>query len=353
MSQPLEINPIFTPFKRQNSLSSKYKRPNVANSITPEQKNAKIEEFKRNQYRYLRELNKLKHNQYTILKNDVTNEYKVYYFIGRLNPPHNGHIKALTSLIRRAKIDNPHENYKVIILLGSGPGKKQTLNDPLSFDLKRSVVVDLLRRYGIPDFNIDDLIARKKVLIEEMDKAAEQIATEIRIKIFEVERFISDVNKLKVDTIRISGEKDGDVKKLAWIEQSLQKSIGQLLNIQLRTGVNGIAAVVNEGETAMSATQVRKDALRELINLNIQGSFAAKYGQFYGANLGAVYSAIVGQAAELTQVQIQTYIDSGALPKTKKGGSRNRRLTKRRKTKRRKSKKTKRRRLTKRKRRIR
>ncbi len=203
--------------------------------------------------------------------------------------------------------------------------------------------------------DIVNLLDTGNVVIEEMDKAAEQIATEIRIKILEVKHFISDVNKLKVDTIRVSGEKDGDVKKLAWIEQSLQKSIGQLLNIQLRTGVIGIAAVENEGRIAMSATRVRKDALSGFIDdelvINPAGqgyqSFAAKYGEFYGPNLEAVYSAIVKQAEGLSQEQIQAYIDTGVLPKTKKGGSKRRKQTNRRKTKltkRRKTKLTKRRR---------
>ena len=340
MSQPLESSTISKPVKRQNSFGPRYQKPTVINTINTEQKNRKIKEFERNQTKYLQELNKLKRKQYTSLKNDAIGQYRVYYFIGRLNPPHNGHIEALKSLILRAQTENSKGNYKVIILLGSGPGKKQTLNDPLDFDLKRSVVVDLLRA-NIQ--NIDILMSSGTVLIEEMDKAAEQIATEIRIKILEVDHFISAVNKFKVDTIRVSGEKDGDVKKLAWIEQSLQKSIGQLLNIQLQTNVIGIAAVVNEGR-AMSATQVRKDALSYDLE-----QFNAKYGQFYGSNTQPVYNAICAQATRLDPAQIQAYIDSGTLPKGTlpkaiKGGSRRKtRKTRKTRTKRRRTRKTKRR----------
>jgi len=58
----------------------------------------------------------------------------VYYFIGRLNPPHQGHITALMELIKRAILDNlDNPNYKIIILLGSGPKKLRSLDNPLPF----------------------------------------------------------------------------------------------------------------------------------------------------------------------------------------------------------------------------
>jgi hypothetical protein len=64
-SQPLEIS-IFTPVKRQISLGARYQKAPVINTITPEQKNQKIEEFRRNQTEYLQELNALKRKQYAI-----------------------------------------------------------------------------------------------------------------------------------------------------------------------------------------------------------------------------------------------------------------------------------------------
>ena len=130
------------------------------------------------------------------------------------------------------------------------------------------------------------------------------------------------------------------------VQATLQNSIGQLLNIQLTTRVVGIVAIENEGQIAMSATKVRKDALRNFITdglvINRVGpgylSFVAKYGRFYGSHIEAVYGAIVDQADGLSEAEIQAYIDTTKLPKTKKkGGSRK---TKRRKlTKRRKSRK--------------
>ena len=53
------------------------------------------------------------------IKEEITepNSLKLYYFIGRLNPPHEGHIAALLNLIIHA-IDT---GGLAIILLGSGP----------------------------------------------------------------------------------------------------------------------------------------------------------------------------------------------------------------------------------------
>jgi nicotinamide mononucleotide adenylyltransferase len=325
---PFKYTPVETTFASQEPEQIHYK--STVGQMTPEDIRKKIVKFEINKKTYE---SILRSKLSSVITDKKT--LRVYYFIGRLNPPHDGHIEALNSLIERAKTENPDENYKVIILLGSGPGKKQTLNDPLSFDLKYSVVVDLLRRYGI---NIDNLITSKKVSIKEMDRAAEQIATEIKTEIGKLKNLFNEVN-----TFRISGMKDADIKKLEWIEKALVKTFADIKNLTILTSVIGIAAVVKEdGATAMSATQVRKDALRELIKIDIQGSFAAKYGAFYGLEYTQqIYEAIIEQARGLTPDQIQAYITSGTLPK--RGGSKRRKLTKRRKTRKHRKKLTKRR----------
>lgn len=335
-SVPFSYTPKTTTFASQEPEQMHYK--STVGQMTPEDIRKKIIKFEINKKTYesilLRKLSSVITNKKTL---------RVYYFIGRLNPPHNGHIEALTSLITRAQKENPNKNYKVIILLGSGPGKKQTLNDPLSFDFKREVVIELLKKNIL---DIDVLIASNKVSIKEMDKAAAQIAAEIQIEIGKLKNLFHEVN-----TFRISGMKDADIKKLEWIEKALAKTFADIKNLTILTSVIGIDPVVKEdGATAMSATQVRKDALTGFItdelNINPVGQgyqlFNIKYGAFYGLYTLQIYEAIVGQAAGLTQEQIQAYIDSGILPKPKKGGSKRRRLTKRRQTKR------KRRRLTKR-----
>jgi hypothetical protein len=66
------------------------------------------------------------------LDNGAENQY-LYYFIGRLNPPHSGHIAALTKLVKTA-----NQNHSIpLILLGSGPKGVKTLDNPISFQLKK------------------------------------------------------------------------------------------------------------------------------------------------------------------------------------------------------------------------
>jgi nicotinamide mononucleotide adenylyltransferase len=340
-SVPFIYTPKKATFASQEPEQMHYK--STVGQMTPEDIRKKIIKFEINKKTYesilLRKLSSVITNKKTL---------RVYYFIGRLNPPNNGHIEALKSLIQKAQSKNTDENYKVIILLGSGPGKKQTLNDPLSFDFKREVVIELLKNNIL---DIDNLIYSNKVSIKEMDKAAAQIAAEIQIEIGKLKNLFHEVN-----TFRISGMKDADIKKLEWIEKALAKTFADIKNLTILTSVIGIAAVVNEGQIAMSATQVRKDALRGFITdelvFNIENPgqgyqlFFTTYGDFYGPEYTPrIYAAIVGQAAGLSPDQIQAYIDRGTLPrgggsrakvrKTKRRKSRRRRLTKRRKSRRR------------------
>ena len=66
----------------------------------------------------------------------------------------------------------------------------------------------------------------------------------------------------------------------------------------------------------MSATQVRKDALKALITGD--GSFHAKYSGYYGPQTENVFGEIAQIATELTQPQVVAYIATGELPKKSK-----------------------------------
>ena len=64
------------------------------------------------------------------------------YFVGRANPPHDGHIEGLLMLCLYAI----EHGGKAIILLGSGPnGGARTSKDPLDFDLKSKFIKDKLK----------------------------------------------------------------------------------------------------------------------------------------------------------------------------------------------------------------
>jgi nicotinic acid mononucleotide adenylyltransferase len=96
---------------------------------------AELEDFIRN----ATDINNGKNN-YTadeiLTQDDKGNQVKFFYFIGRLNPPHNGHIKALETLVEMAK----RENSVALILLGSGPKRERTLDNPITFELKKQFI---------------------------------------------------------------------------------------------------------------------------------------------------------------------------------------------------------------------
>ena len=46
---------------------------------------------------------------------------KFYFFIGRTNPPHLGHINVLIETIRLSR-GSRHNKYPALFLLGDGPG---------------------------------------------------------------------------------------------------------------------------------------------------------------------------------------------------------------------------------------
>ena len=307
-----------------------------------------IKKFNNNKNKYLNELKKKLDKNY-------------YYFVGRLNPPHNGHITGLIQVILKAL----NNNGIAILLFGEGPGGgKRTLNDPLDFNLKFEFVknkliqqLQLLKEQGtkiLQEIDIPTLFTSGRVKILPMSKPVDQIREIIRE---DLDDLYDLYREIIINVTRTSGTKDDDIKKLAWMEKALKlgliKPDGSIAPIN--TYVIGINPVEKEdSDTAMSATQVRKDALTGFItdelNINPVGQgyqlFNTTYGEFYGPlYTPQIYAAIVGQAAGLPQEQIQAYIVRGTLPKrggsrakvrkTKRRNPRRRRLTKRRKSKRR------------------
>jgi hypothetical protein len=315
-----------------SSLDLDYTGPKTVGRMTEDEATRRRALFEANKAKYLENLNAAKAQ----LIKELPRGLNVYYFIGRLNPPHPGHIETLTHLINTARKKHTEDGlpFQVIILLGSGPKKIQTLNDPLDFELKKRVVIDLLQT-KIRD--ITTLLENGSVAIEEMDKAAVQISDTIK-KIIEINETIIDI-----ETFRFSGDKDEDVEKLKWIEKSIENSLN---NLNVVTNVVGVTALETENVgTAFSATEVRNDALsayiEEGLDLDLRFEiFQRKYDRTYDRNTHAIYTAIITQAKNLTTEEIQNYINYKILPgsrlKKTKGGSR--RKTKRRKTKHRKTK---------------
>ena len=207
------------------------------------------------------------------------------YFIGRLNPPHEGHIAALLSVVEEA-IDS---GGIAILLFGSGPnGGIQTSKDPLDFDLKsRFVIAKLQKELQIrhPDLNLAKMFKPGgQIQIDEMGKPVEQIRGIIQ------KDLISNLFD-ELQTFRVSGEKDNgdDVKKLEWIEKALRAGIldekGNIIPIE--TKILPFPAVSNVSGNAMSATQVRQDDRSMSLD-----DFNDKYGDFYATFTEEIYDVI-------------------------------------------------------------
>lgn len=234
--------------------------------ITKTEEAAKIRMFNENIDRYLKAISEENREIQSKLEEvnaqDVDNSYEIerrgvyYYFIGRLNPPHEGHIEALLNVISSA-IDN---GGIAIILLGSGPnGGERTSKDPLNFEIKRNFVIDKLKdklKYNYPGLDIDEMFENGRIQISEMGKTTEQIRSVIQ----------NDIgNQLfeELEAIRISGDKDGgeDLKKLAWIEKALSAGIigkdGNIIPLTARVIAQPAVQSESKGEP-MSATSIRK-----------------------------------------------------------------------------------------------
>ena len=194
--------------------------------ITPDQRDENLQVFNNNRDIYLQTLQAektAKEDAVQQVESDIPDNiyaYEIarrglyYYFIGRLNPPHEGHIEALLNVISNAIVNRGI----AIILLGSGPnGGERTSKDPLDFGLKSEFVISKLKdklkdrlkdilKVDYPKEYIDELFENGTIQILEMGKTTEQIRQIIRDD-------ISNQLFEELEAIRIAGDKEGDVKK--------------------------------------------------------------------------------------------------------------------------------------------
>ena len=272
-----------------------------------------------------------------------------FYFIGRLNPPHNGHIAALHSLIIMARGDHSFP----LILLGNGPQSKscskdqQTTNkldNPIDFELKKEFIqYKLQTQYGIDPTTY---------LIVEMGSPAKQVSNYITFTL-EQPGLTQNINEVKI--YHVAGDKDGDTTKLDFIKpiaiNTARPLIPQLERIVTET--IGIPAIT-EGTEEMSATKVRLSIYEGVLKEN-PGIFMEKYGVFYDDYAGRIYDAIarVGQEVrperliEYIKCKDPSFVASGIENKSRRKGKRENRYRSSKKPKRQtkgsRNKKTKRR----------
>lgn len=227
----------------------------------------------------------------TILR-DNKKQY-LYYFIGRMNPPHSGHIFALQKLVETA-----NKNSSVpLILVGSGPKGERTLDNPVPFELKREFI-----RSKVPGIYI----------LEEMTSPTSNVSRYVK-RIFNLMLSINDESTLNI--IHMAGDKEEDSTKLNFIKPFAENAAKSIkMDVNVTTATKAITPVKIDGKE-MSATTVRKDAYSNLID---GVDFKAKYSDFYGEFTDRIYDAIIEPAKGLEKEQIEEYINTGKLPKSTK-----------------------------------
>lgn len=213
----------------------------------------------------------------------------IYFFIGRMNPPHAGHEAALRQLMELAM----GERSIPLILAGSGPnGGERTLDNPLTFVTKQRVL-----KYRLSGSLCE--IREKTNPIGDVLNWMDEV--------------MRNTGQTQVVFKLVTGDKGENATKLSGILTAIVKS-AQKKGIQATGESVAIKAISVDGEE-MSATKVRKDALKALVTGD--GSFHAKYSGYYGPHTENVFGEIAQIATAMSQPQVMAYIATGELPKSK------------------------------------
>jgi hypothetical protein len=223
----------------------------------------------------------------------------LYYFIGRLNPPHNGHISALIQLIEMAK----GSNSVPLILLGNGPKTGNPLDNPISFELKERFINYKLSEKGFTE--------GKDYVIKEMTSPASNVSEFISVSL---ETMHHDLHLDSIKIIHVAGGKDEDASKLDFIKKF---AFNAAFEIKPDTGSITVATEAIEPVTVeggeMSATRVRKDAYKNFLNgKGLEGFLSEKnglYASFFGTMAQEIYQGIIAPAQSMNKINIEAYLD--------------------------------------------
>lgn len=275
MSQPTEENRAIPSLTRSLSersyLDWRNRIPLRANRLSDDEIQQKVDEiFAFTKNRTLTEDTTI--DEDNIISKDGV--HRLYYFIGRLNPPHPGHIETLTKLIADAKRNGAN----VLILLGNGPAVEYEKN-PIKFALKSAIIKAKLAEKGIAD----------GYELREMRTPFTDIPAYIHSmvdKLKELDRlFVDD----KVRILHYVGGKDEDATKLEKVLEIADKIFTGygFKEENITTGTVPIPAIETETGEAMSATAVRK-AVYYVLNTSqsiaeaVEKFMTTDYGVWYG-----------------------------------------------------------------------
>jgi nicotinamide mononucleotide adenylyltransferase len=220
-----------------------------------------------------------------------SDQLKIYYFIGRLNPPHPGHIDALIQMISMANADNS----VALIILGSGPKKERTMDNPIPYETKEAFL-----RYILPP-QLKYAIVQMTSQLANIDQWYKSVLAHIP-------------PPSSVSFIRFAGDKGDNSTKLQFIDVHLIKK-----NPYSTSSSIAIPPLMANASTEMSATRVRKLAYKahlDQLQTGINGYevFNTAYGGFYREFTRNIYQDIIMPALEASPEQIDAYIKTSKLP---------------------------------------
>jgi hypothetical protein len=235
------------------------------------------------------------------------------FFIGRGNPVHDGHEYAMVqmlNMVTEARSNGCH-NAIGLILLGSGPnGGERTMDNPITFELKANIIREKLAAKGFKELDPDHPEEGGDYIIQRMTNPARNVSDFVNFG-------LPTNTKLKVRVIHIAGAKGGDVGKLSFIEKPTRASLPEDTEFEFES--KGLQPKQSLSGKDMSATEVRKDAYRSVIDESGYQGWLEKYGDFYGKFAKDVYEEILYPLQfipeEEHETAIRNYIQTGVLPK--------------------------------------
>ena len=186
------------------------------------------------------------------------------------------------------------------------------MDNPITFDFKKEFIESKLFKNIGARHGVD-------YIIEKMTNPAGNVSNYVTTRLQELGENLKNIKS--VDFYHIAGGKDDDATKLGFVGKSLIKKAAVIVpGATASAHVKEIEAVKSDSSVeAMSATKVRKDAYRTLVEPDFtKQNWLEKYGDFYGDFAERIYNEILFPLEEIPakekEIAIQNYILTGALP---------------------------------------
>jgi len=276
--------------------------------ITPKQRDTKLAEFEEYIARRSEEINNGSDDDDFMAQEITIQEPQAvasaagpqkicrFYWIGRGNPIHDGHILAMIQMLEKVRQSREEGcDARGLILLGSGPKNGYPMDNPITFELKADIIREKLADY---QEGVD-------YVIQEMNSPASDVSTFVK------NGLQGNLDELDIDVTHIGGDKDGggDLKKFKFMGPAITKSVSsEYSGANLKHSSFGVASAQNETGDSMSATGSRldtNDSFKTAFNENPESDFETllregykiwpeKYKTFYGeVNGPRVYRGII------------------------------------------------------------